>query len=296
MPDPFIQNAPRRRDQRALTALFSTTVLLTKQLEEIVYDSYSHARKQLYAMGKSGYLERIVPEFRTSEGKLWILTKRAFFRELRGSKLYYDESYPELPRRLEHVVATNDVYVGVRDELEHRFGDEEAGWHWKHEGRAFDRFEMGSRRYVHQPDAELCFGERVLYIERETGRAREAPSRFNERTKSYAARERFLSHERLVPEVVWACDTERDTEHALAASRRHGVRAVCGTPEQIISYIKEAINEEADRLGLEPFKPEVYEASPRAQRLLRRAAKKPHTNGSRPVGRDKDEVENRLPF
>ncbi len=296
MPDPFLQNAPKERDQRALTALFSTTVLLTKQLEHVAYASYSHARKQLYALGKVGYLERVAPEFRTSEGKLWMLSRREFFRELRGSRLYYDESYPDLPSRLEHTVATNDIYVGSRDELEYRFGDEDVGWKWKHEARAFDRFEAGSGSFVHQPDAELSFGERVFYIERQTEKSKKAPTEFHERMRRYAARERYLAQRSLTPEVLWACDTERDMRHASTASERHGVRAVCGNSEEITDYVIRSIVEEASRLGIEPFEPVAKQHSKRMQNFEKGLLKASSTYGTKPHDEASEEGECRLDF
>lgn len=279
-----------------MTALFSTTVLLTKQLEHVAYASYSHAKKQLYALGKVGYLERVAPEFRTSEGKLWMLTRREFFRELKGSRLYYDESYPDLPSRLEHTIATNDIYVGARDELEYRFGDEDVGWKWKHEARAFDRFEVGSGSFVHRPDAELSFGERVFYIERQTHKAKQAPAEFHERMRRYAARERYLAQRSLTPEVLWACDTERDMRHASTASERHGVRAVCGSPEEIVGFVVRSVSEEASRLGMEPFDLNTKQASKRAQYLLGGLSKEPSTNGTKPRNRASEKDECRLDF
>lgn len=278
MPDPFLEITLKDKDQTALTALFSTVVLLTRQLEHVVYGSDSYARDRLYNLRKVGYVERKTPQFRKGDGKLWILTRREFFRELKWSRVYYDESYPELPSRLEHTVATNDIYVGARDELEYRFGDEDLGWKWKHEARAFDRFEVGSHSFVHQPDAELSFGERVFYIERQTEKSRQAPAEFHERMRRYTARERYLAHKDVIPEVLWACDTERDMRYARTAAERHGARAVCGSPEEIVAYVVRSVAEEASRLGMEPFEPERTQESKRKQNLYGRGKSRRRTD------------------
>lgn len=281
MPDPFVENPPKEKDQRALDALFATVVLSTRQLQDLIYGSDSYARDRLYSLRKVGYVERLPSRFGRGGGKLWILTRREFFRELRWSRLYYEESYPDLPTRLEHMVATNDIYVGVADELEYRFGDENVGWRWKHEARAYDRFEVGSESFVHQPDAELSFGERVFYVERQTGKSRKAPAEFYRRMRHYAARERYLTRKALTLEVLWACDTERDMRHARAAANRHGARATCDTPEEIVDYVIKSVADEASRLGMKPFELEVKQESRVKRNLYKKLLAKPSANSSR---------------
>ena len=243
------------RDERIIRNLYWTRLLTTRQIASLHFRSYETCRRRLYSLRYQGLLTNhafTAEETPYGESRnVWMLTTNGLdyaLRDLGKEK----ERYFKRPanRFIWHYLDTNDVYAMVAGGLDTALGPYPA-WDWREEKRASRNWNMGGKERTHRPDAEVRFGDTVYYIERETARAKEPPSHFLERMEGYAGYIRYLRANGVSESfwVMWACDTERDEDHAADAGERFGVPTYAGTPKEVARRLKqhaqESIREDA---------------------------------------------------
>src|SRR5215218_6063262 len=156
------------RDERVFEDLFWTRFLSTGQIAELRFPSTESARVRMYALMRKGW---VVNQVLAPNEILWRLSREGFER-VRTSLDLDKEPIPDFfsGQKLRHYIESNDLYVRAAPKLERLLGDYPA-WGWINEGRAHRRYELGGRRLVHQPDAEIRLPGH-LFLERQSGRAR----------------------------------------------------------------------------------------------------------------------------
>lgn len=212
------------RDDEIMLDLYYMRVAKVEQVQKLHFPSYDSARRRLYELSWMGMVENNI--YSRKEGlNVWRLTKRGFRRqaEVAGTM---DEQYRDWPssKNIRHYIETNDVYMLVSGKLDELLG-EQPEWTWKDEARATHKWKIGAQSGTHRPDAEIRIGNRLYFIERETERSRKAKSHFERRMSQYQGYVRYAQAERGIDgcEVIWACDTERDKDHAFEAAKKYNV-------------------------------------------------------------------------
>lgn len=179
------------------------------------------------------------PEGRTS---IWMLSKAAFRREARDMGLH-DATYPGWPKsRVQHLLDTNDLYVGLAGELDAVlegvcYGSEPV-WEWRNERRSYERYSVSwePRPRYHQPDAEVLFCGRLFIVERQAERARKPFEAIAKKVQDHNHRAAHLGVKETA-QIVFACDTLRDTNHALKAAEDSDLSVVAAPVAEVVSHL-----------------------------------------------------------
>ena len=220
----------RERDWTIAEHLKAARALTTEQIANLVFEGSVHAaRKRLYKLNgemvKSRSDERVKPRSNVAGARVvWELEKRYFDDLARTDDRYPDLKYPgPVGKDLPHTIAANDVYVDLVACLTPEFipGLQLEDWNWLSEPFCHRRHH--ERRFILKPDAEIELFGGVFYLERQTGAAQEKPEKIHDKVFGYHSYENSLErHADARPLVnLWACDTGRDADYALAAARNH---------------------------------------------------------------------------
>jgi hypothetical protein len=173
---------------------------------------------------------------------IWMLSKAAFRREARDTGRR-DDTYPGWPKsRAQHLLDTNDLYVGLAGELDAVLEGVCYGptpvWEWRNERRAYDRYSVPwePRPRYHQPDAEVLFCGRLFIVERQTERAKETFEAIAKKVQDHNHRAVHLGTKETT-QIVFACDTLRDTNHAFKAAENSDIPVVAASVPEVVSYL-----------------------------------------------------------
>ncbi|WP_166180540.1 replication-relaxation family protein [Rubrobacter tropicus] len=239
------------RDERIFRDLYHTRILTTRQIAAMHFPSYETGRRRLYDLKWSGKIENHVFRASTEDSldedvNVWMLTSKGFRYVLEDLEKEKPERYPDWPsrRNVRHYLDANEVYVMASGALDAVLGSYPA-WEWRDERGASRRWNMGGRERTHRPDAEVRFGDTVYFIERETARSRKSPNHFVNRMEDYAGYIRYARANGAAEsfKVMWACDTERDENHAADAGERFAVPTYAGTPREVSQRLKQHAQE-----------------------------------------------------
>lgn len=233
------------RDNAILLDLYFTRILSTKQIALLYFKTEATAKKRLYELRRlKGVVEPMTPETGLT---VWTLTKPAFLRE--AEFVYPEDRYRGFPevRFIRHMLDANDLYVGLRKDLDRLFGEHPV-WQWTDEGRLLSQqghrvAAARTKRKKTQPDAELTFADNRYFIERETKRSKATGQELEEKVKNYR---RYLDRQQDSAkelEVVFACDVRRDMDHVLEAAEKHDVNLTAGTVEDVTGYLLQQAKE-----------------------------------------------------
>lgn len=233
------------RDEDINKDLYFAPYQTTSQLAVGHFNSEGSCKRQLYRLAKRGIVEPYTP---FPAFTIWKLTNWAWARqtEAAGRRSERNRTWPE-PERVQHYVEANDIYVYASPHMDAKLG-KYPQWEWVDERRAYREYTTRKGLRKHQPDAEVRFGGRVYFMERQTHRARKAASDFAERCERYRT---YLDHFRFSSTevaLVFACDTERDMRYAREAAMEHRVPHFADTLKEVVEYLKEAADEAAARM------------------------------------------------
>ena len=235
------------RDERIFRDLYHTRILSFQQIVSMHFSSGETARKRLYNLRWLGLIENQV--FQPSNEDSLDRAVNVFKLTTAGVKYVREdlsetrsERHPNFPsrRNLRHYLDTNDVYVIASGALDAVLGGYPA-WEWWDERRASRKWNMGGKERTHRPDAEVRFADAVFFIERETERSKKSPGHFLTRMEDYAGYIRYAraNDDARRFQVMWACDTARDEEHAADAGERFGVPTYAGTPREVAQRLRQ---------------------------------------------------------
>lgn len=225
------------RDDEIFTDLFLARYLTAPQIAWLHFGSQSRARARLSGLRAKGWTTSI------KAGDLpaaWTLTREGFTAyadQFRTGEQYASKQLG--PRRLEHYLNTNDLYVAVKPVLEQLLGPYPA-WEWRNEARAFRPKTHSGRNTAHQPDAEVRFGGLVFVVERQTRRARKGPRPIYEKV---AAHKTYINYDLEDPgsgEILFICDEPRDATLAERAGDQLGVSVFAGNTRQAAAHLDDA--------------------------------------------------------
>lgn len=236
------------RDERIMTTLYGLTVASTEHLAEAHFPSVESARKRMGKLKRAGYVDHFL--FRPREDApaigLWVLKPRLYRREAKNAGRAA-ETYPKMPKRMNHHLRTNDIYAAIYKPLVEAFDDgliEGSNWLWKNEAHSWCGYDFSGRSRVHQLDAEVHFPDgKVFFIERQTRDAREPESAFYEKVERYSKYTQYMGFEKGQATLVFACDEKRDQNYAGNACREYGVRALVSNPTDAATFIIEKAGE-----------------------------------------------------
>lgn len=235
------------RDEVMLTDLYFAPYLKTRQLQYGNFRSFGACERHLYRLRAE---KRVIDCHQPRKGlTIWSLTRESWHRE--------QESLPPEPARnsrfaqwtrkwpkdikVDHIVATNDVWMRLSPKLDRDLG-RYPGWEWTDERRAYREYPLrGSLREksYHRPDAEIRFGDHLFFVERQTARARKTPADFEERCRNYRNYLDFLKCDERKTILLFACDTVRDMGHAHEAAMSYRVPHQTGSVEEIVEYVSD---------------------------------------------------------
>lgn len=224
------------RDERIFVDLFWTRFLSTSQIAELRFPSLESARVRMYNLMRKGW---IVNKIQAPNDILWRLTREGFER-VRTSLDRDKEPTPDFfsGQKLFHYIESNDLYVQAAPRLERVLGGYPA-WEWINEGRAYRRYELGGRRFAHQPDAEIRMPGHLFFLERQTKRARYSSSNIREKVAAYGFYlDRVLRPEEIRVEILFAADLERERRAAVEAGDDYGVEVVASSITGIASHLE----------------------------------------------------------
>ncbi len=223
------------RDDQIFEDLYWTRILSTQQIANLRFPSYESARIRLYALMRKGYVTNQVygPNL-----VLWRLTREGFERQ-RDSLDRKKETSPDFfsGPKTRHYLETNDVYVELALRLEPALGGYPM-WQWRNEGRAFQRYELGGRNLAHQPDAEILLPGHLFFLERQSRRAKYAPSTIREKVASYKTYVERFSRPDVPVEILFAADLEREKRAAVEAGYECGVEVVASSVRGIVQHLE----------------------------------------------------------
>lgn len=227
------------RDEAILTDLYFTRMLSTQQIAWLYFPSYASAKQRLYQLRRyKGVIEPMTPE---TDLTVWTLTKPAFWRK--AEFIDPEDRYRGFPATyfIRHMLDTNDLYAGLRDDLDRIFGDPTA-WQWKDEARLIQERSSkpnnsSKKTKKKQPDAELSFKGNHYFIERETKRSKATPEELDDKVDGYRRYFGRLGEPEGEREVIVACDLERDKDRVLEAADKYDVDLSAGTVEGITKYL-----------------------------------------------------------
>ena len=179
----------------------------------------------------------------TSRGRtsIWMLSKTAFRREAKDMGRPED-AYPGWPKRVQHLLDTNDVYFQLAGELDTILKGTCHGpdpvWEWRNEARAYDRYSVSweTRPRYHQPDAEILFCGKLFILERQTERARETAEAMTKKVRDHNARAEYLNAKEEA-QIAFACDTLRDIGYAQKAAEDSDLPVIADSVEEVVSHL-----------------------------------------------------------
>lgn len=232
------------RDERVMTTLYALTLASSEHLTKTHFPTKEAMRKRLIILYEAGYVETMF--YRVSdevpEVKIWYLMPRPYKREARHAGRP-QEKYPDFPKRMDHHLKTNDIYADIYKPLTEILDEgmtEGSNWLWKNESHSFLRYEYSGRTNVHQPDAEVHFPDgRVFCIERQTSNSRKTKQAFQEKVESFSTYTNYMGFEKGQATLVFACDEQRDQNHAGKACKEYGATALVTDPVDAAQYIIE---------------------------------------------------------
>lgn len=232
------------RDERIMTTLYGVTVATNEHLARTHFSSEEGVRKRMRILLREGLVETVFYRVREDMPplKLWYLTPRPYKREARHAGRP-DEKYLEFPKRMDHHLKTNDIYADIYKPLTEILDEgmiEGSNWLWKNEAHSFLRYEYAGRTNVHQPDAEVHFPDgRVFCIERQTSSSRETYRVFQEKVEGFLTYTNYMGFENGQARLVFACDEQRDQNHAGKACEEYNAKALVTDPADAAAYIVE---------------------------------------------------------
>ena len=191
--------------------------------------------KSVRVLGRRGHT--------TSTGRtsIWMLSKAAFRREAKYMGRP-DDNYPGWPKRVQHLLDTNDVYFQLAGELDTILKGTCHGpdpvWEWRNEARAYERYSVSwePRPRYHQPDAEILFCGNVFILERQTERSKKPAEIIAKKVLDHNARADYLDAKEQA-KIIFACDTQRDVDNALRAGDDSDLPVVAASVEEVVSYL-----------------------------------------------------------
>lgn len=234
------------RDENLNKDLYFAPYQTTRQLAIChAFSSEDSCKRQLYRLAGRGIVEPYTPFKGFTIWKLtnWAWARQAEAADRRGER---NRTWPE-PERVQHYLDANDIYVHASAYLDNKLG-KYPEWEWVDERRAFRQYTTRNGTRKHQPDAEIRFGGKVYFMERQTHRSREPLSEFMKRCERYRT---YLNHFGFSnPEIalVFACDTERDMRYAREGAKEYGIPHFADTLGEVVEYLKEGAEEAADRM------------------------------------------------
>jgi hypothetical protein len=173
---------------------------------------------------------------------IWMLSKGAFRREVRDMGRP-DDTYPGWPKsRVQHFLDTNDLYFQLAGELDTILEGVCHGpypvWEWRNERRAYERYSVSwePRPRYHQPDAEVLFCGQLFIVERQTERSREPSEVIAKKVQDHNSRAEYLGKKEAT-QILFACDTQRDTNHALRAAEDSDLPVVAASVAEVVSHL-----------------------------------------------------------
>lgn len=109
-------------------------------------------------------------------------------------------------------------------------------WEWRNESRSYERYSVSwkPRPRYHQPDAEVLFCGRLFIVERQTERAKETSEAIAKKVHDHNHRAAHLGVKETA-QIVFACDTLRDTNHALKAAEDSDLPVVAAPVAEVVS-------------------------------------------------------------
>ena len=153
-----------------------------------------------------------------------------------------DDAYPGWPKRVQHLLDTNDVYFQLAGELDTILRGTCHGpdpvWEWRNEARAYERYSVSwepQPRY-HQPDAEILFCGRLYILERQTERSKETQEAIAKKVRDHNARAEYIGAKERT-QIVFACDTSRDIGYAQKAAEDSDLPVVISSVEEVVSHL-----------------------------------------------------------
>lgn len=249
-----------KRDDDIMLTLYNVHLLTDWQIARMYFPtrkskangtfepSIGAARQRLGELKWMGMLETWV--CKEESVCLWKLAKDGFDRQANAVDNLGEKRRPwPIHRNVRHYIDTNELYVLLAGDLDAILGGYPA-WVWRSEARASHRYNVGGREGRHKPDAEVEFHGRVYFLERQTERSREPRSYFENRMEDYKHYEGYARSVRGLSrcEVLWACDTERDMNHAFEAGKRKNLNTLAESPQEACDYIIE----QAEKVVAEP--------------------------------------------
>ena len=224
------------RDAEVLQDLYFCRFLSTQQVAALRFPSFESSRVRLYSLMRKGW---VVNQIHGSNLILWRLSREGFERQ-QGSLDREKEQTPDFFQgpKVRHYLEANDVYCEVAPKLEVALGPYPM-WQWRNEGRAFQRYELGGRRLVHQPDAEILLPNGLFFLERQSSRARYGSKTIHEKVAAYGLYfDRVLRLEEVRVEVLFAADLERERRAAVKAGYEYGVEVVASSARGIATHLE----------------------------------------------------------
>lgn len=133
------------------------------------FNTEEACKRQLYRLARKEVIEPYTP---MPGFTIWKLTNWAWARQAEavGRRGERNRGWPD-PERVLHFVDANDIYVRASPNLDGKLG-KYPEWEWVAEHRAYRKYTTRRGTRKHQPDAEIRFGGKVYFMERQTSRAR----------------------------------------------------------------------------------------------------------------------------
>lgn len=227
------------RDVKVLEDLYFCRFLSTRQIAALRFPSFESARVRLYALMRKGW---VVNQLHEPNLVLWRLSREGFERQRASLDHEKEPTTPDFfsGPKVRHYLEANDVYCELAPRVEGVLGSYPA-WQWRNEGRAFRRYELGGRRFAHQPDAEILLPNGLFFLERQSSRARYGSKTIRDKVETYKTYiERVLRPEGVHVEVLFACDLEREKRAAVEAGDEYGIEVVASSVRGIAKHLESA--------------------------------------------------------
>lgn len=213
----------QRRDWQIAAHLFSTRMFTTRQVADLCFEGrFAACQARLYLLRRGGLLTNST--YPGDVGCVWSLPKKTF-EALRGGDSSRKYPGPLGPFQVEHLIATNDLYVELFPRLGEIAGPYAGDIEWAGEPECHRRYrtEPGGNPHVLKPDAQVSVLGHTYLVERQTARARERPEKLHDKVFGYhrysnSPESKADAHNTC---VLWACDEERDAQAVLQARHCH---------------------------------------------------------------------------
>lgn len=187
------------RDQKIFADLYLAPCQTTEQIALAHFRtkdgevSEGAAERRLYRLAGKGYLEtRSIDTPQGNRIKVWVLTEEAWYAEHRDLVADTDGGMViPRPGRLEHFIATNDLYAATSNDLRKHFGEpapeDPEGWNWRHEYLCEHEATVGSQHRKVKPDAEVSILDTTLYVETQTDRSHKSTTVMENKVEGYGS-------------------------------------------------------------------------------------------------------------